>query len=197
MLGFSLDMVLAFAAFVVAIIGVIVAIIGVFYTRLTTTKRELLVMPRVPIHLLRRVDNAVRISVLHDGQPIAEPYVTVLRLLSTGRSAIATEHFDQNRPLLVDVGVPIVDLLQVNFTNGGFAVQTRGTTVAFGPDLLARGDVVETHLLTDGEPMLSRESVSYHLIDTSVEFVEPGSVPVKRRRQTRGMMIGAGIVSSF
>jgi hypothetical protein len=178
--------------------ALIVAIIGVLYSRQMTAKRELLVLPQAPTPLLHKMkDDVARITVLYGERRVTVPYVTVLRLRSTGRNTITTEHFDQNRPLLVDIGASIVDVLKVSSTRGSFKVETSGTNVVFGPDLLAKKDDVEVHLLTNGEPVLTAEAspVTHYLIDTRVEYVKPGSKPMRRRRLNRGAIVVSAIAT--
>jgi hypothetical protein len=184
----------------IAGLTLVVAIVGVLYARLTLVRRELLIQAKAPTPLLHEVAGGAHIEVSFDQRTVAAPFVTVLEIRGNGRQAVTTGHFDQQRSIYMDLGAPIIGVLRQSGPRGDYFVSAEGSYAALGPDLVGPKDVVEVHLLTDGEPNLRPEHVRLdeHLIDTRCEYVPPGALPRGRRHRAIGLYaVGGAVFAAF
>lgn len=89
---------------------------------------------------------------------LTDPHVLEVTLFNQGRLDIPSSAFDRGRPLTLDVGVPVLDILKTT-TSPDHAVPTidfDGTALKIGPDLLGRRQKISFSLLVDGpDPALS------------------------------------------
>jgi hypothetical protein len=176
-------------------VGLALTVAVLAYARLAVPKRRLLIIAQPATPLLQRIDHGARISIEYDQLPVGSPHTTVLGVRSTGRNAITTAHFDQGRPIVVDFGVPVIDVLELS---GSVTVRSDGTRVLIGPDLIRPTEVIEAHLLTDGSPTLrvSETPVVDHLIDTKVEYVRPGQMP-KQKQRVQAALTAAALAAAL
>ncbi|MDN3356852.1 hypothetical protein [Actinomadura sp. DC4] len=92
------------------------------------------------------------LEIRRDGRLLSDPRVLEIKLINEGRRDIPSSAFDRERPLVLDVGVPILELL-VASTEPGYsepAVVRNGSQLRIGPDLIARGQRTTFSLLIDG-----------------------------------------------
>jgi hypothetical protein len=78
--------------------------------------------------------------------------------------------FDNGRPLQIDVGCRILEVLQAT-TDGAASVpryKLVDAVIELGPDLLPSRQGVEFQILTSGRP--SRPTIKSYLIDTKVDY---------------------------
>ena len=105
----------------------------------------------------------------HRGKVLDDPRALTIELISRGRKDISNDAYNDDRPIRLDVGAPIVDLLQVASKPEGLPkpkVAIDGTAVNIGPSLISKHHVITITVLTDGgKPALSCESP---LIDIDV-----------------------------
>jgi hypothetical protein len=162
--------------FWVAAAGVAVALaLGVFTLWLTwrasNPKRRLLYGMPVVTPLLNGGANVPHgLEVRRDGQLLTEPHVLVLELFNQGRLDIPNHAFNQDRPLILDVGVRIVDILKTAtpVDQAVPAVEIDGTRLEIGPDLIKSRQMISITLLVDGlKPTLS--CPPHPLIDIHVD----------------------------
>lgn len=110
-----------------------------------------------------------RLEVRYEDRALAEPRMVEVTLFNAERQAIPSEAFDRGRPLVLDLAVPIVELLEVTPPPGqlGFAVEVDGTALRIGPDLIPKRQKLSFSLLVDGlaPELRCREG---HLIDIDV-----------------------------
>jgi hypothetical protein len=96
-----------------------------------------------------------QIEVLHEGQRLAEPRVVTVRFVSRGRRDIGSTDFDGGRPLVINLGVPIVKRLTIetvpNMPEAAFAVD--GTRLLVGPCVVRKRQVMTITFLVDGGPV--------------------------------------------
>jgi hypothetical protein len=94
------------------------------------------------------------IEVRHGGGVLVNPQVLEVRLQSRGRRDIRRDDFEGGKPLELDVGIPVVSLLDWFMGPGGDStdpdVRVRGLALAIGPSLIPRRQVFTFHLLADG-----------------------------------------------
>lgn len=153
---------------VLAVIAILLAVVSVYYARraLFPPKRRLSYCVESSSPLVQGAGHlAGAIEVSREGVPLSDPHVVVLWLKNTGRHAIASEHFDQGRPVELDLSAQIVDLV----TAGGSAQAScavHGAVIAYGPELLSKGQKVTFTALVDGAPDFS---LRQHLIDVEVK----------------------------
>jgi hypothetical protein len=86
-------------------------------------------------------------------EELGDPYVLEIVLAYRGRHDIKTEFFQKDAPFRIDVGAPIVDLLDTASDTKGAPppkVEAVGSELRVGPDLLRRGLTMKFAVLTDG-----------------------------------------------
>lgn len=131
------------------------------------TKRQLTYSLVQDTSLLAATRTVARrdLKVLYLDEELAEPRVLEVRLASRGRRDIRSEDFDQERPLVLDVGIRIVALLAI--TNPGRRsvspppVGFEGTSLRITPFLIPRRLIVSFTVLADGaSPLLTASARS-------------------------------------
>lgn len=111
---------------------------------------------------------ADNVEVSHNGEPIPDPHVVTVLLRNTGRHAISTAQFDQNRPIIVDIRAPIATLLSPAGPPTPATVGFEDTRLLFHPDLIRQRQEISVQLITSGRPD-AEFTVSEHLVDTRVD----------------------------
>ena len=117
----------------------------------------------------------------HHDAVIAEPHVLEIELASRGRRDIPSSAFDGGEPIRLDVGTPIVALLQVTSEPAFLTfpkVAVEGTSLNIGPSLIGpRQKVVLIALIKGGSPRLSwRSSLEGVTVKQQKASQGPGSV---------------------
>lgn len=166
------------ATLVLATLALVMGAFGVYYGRkaLFPPKRQL-------TYLMERsspiVDRSVldpgssAIEVRRNGVPLVDPHLIVVWVKNTGRHAIASEQFDQGRPLELDLHVPIVELLTAESGEAQPVVDAcavSGKSVLFGPELIKKGQIVTFTVLAEGSADLV---VREHFIDVRMKVGDP------------------------
>jgi hypothetical protein len=163
-------------------VGLIFGVIGVWAAfKAANPLRALPLQLRAVVPLLTsavpQASDEVEIRV--DGQILQYPQVVELKLANRNRRDIPTEAFDQHRPLCIDVGVPIVKILNRVDTPAGVRLPNltyKGRVLALGPDLFKRGQSVTISLLVDGkEPIITIPESPF--IDIDVPLLSGDSRP--------------------
>lgn len=101
----------------------------------------------------RLIAMQIGLTVTRDGQELKDPWVATVMLAADGRQDIPEDAFSKARPLVMELGVPIVALLETRYTPADApvpAVTTEGTTLQIGPDLLHRDSILTMAVLLDG-----------------------------------------------
>jgi hypothetical protein len=128
--------------------------------------------------LLNRSESNVdqQLRVVHDDLgDLTDPQVVLLTIRNSGRAAIASAHYDANEPFPIDLGRPILQLIQV-VSEGGPGLKAPPATVEngtlrIGPGLIHRKQFLTFSVLVDGEPKLE---VERNLVDVDVKIAAPG-----------------------
>ncbi|MFC7906308.1 hypothetical protein ACWEQW_08640 [Streptomyces nigra] len=118
------------------------------------------------------------IEVLCNGVALTDPYVAVVRLKNSGRHAIASEQFDRQRALEIDLNVSIVELLSADAGQHGAIISAcavSGTTISFGPELIRKGQAITLTALVEGAPTLD---VRDHFVDVQLKRASVGGAPM-------------------
>lgn len=97
------------------------------------------------------------LEVTRQGQRLEDPYVTTLRLEVRSRHDITEDQFSKQRPLVFDLGVPILDILG-NFSRPEDRpvpeYTAAASTLCLGPDLLDKHAQLRFTFLLEGKPDL-------------------------------------------
>ena len=107
----------------------------------------------------------------HRGKLLTDPRALTIELVSRGRKDIPNDAYNDCQPLRLDVGAPIVEILQITSDPATLAtpkVAAAGTSVNIGPSLIGRRHTITITVLTDGgKPALTCWSP---LIDVQVRL---------------------------
>ena len=96
------------------------------------------------------------LSVTYSGAELSNPYVVTLYAESRSRRDIRSVDFDQDKPLVFDLGAKILAVVGTDLSRpsaGAFSID--GNRVELPPCLIRRGQLLRISLLTDGEPRLT------------------------------------------
>jgi hypothetical protein len=146
--------------------------------RVGSSKRRLLYsMPVVTPLLNERPGMPRDVEVRRAGQLLTYPQIVNIELTSRGRRDITRDAFDGGEPLRLDVGVPIVECLQVKISPSDRPeplCKIDGAKLLVGPSLISRRQTLVFSLLVDGpSPKLNRPPQS--LIDVDLRPRDTGS----------------------
>lgn len=94
-----------------------------------------------------------RLEIRHLGTHLTDPHLVHIVLTCHGRRDIPSSNFDQDQPVTVDLGVPILDVLDSHSHPVG-AQEPRaaatGTTLHIGPGRIRAGARITYQALTNG-----------------------------------------------
>jgi hypothetical protein len=152
----------AIAAAAIAVIAMPVGVVAAY--RSANPKRRLIfgmfnVAPLVGAPAGVRGDLEIR----HQGEVVADPQLVTLAIASRSRRDISSDDFDQARPIVLDLGVPITKLIDQSSTAGKVRdvpapVAVVGSTeLRIGPGLIRRDHAMTWTLLVDGTPQLKSQ----------------------------------------
>lgn len=167
--------------FVGVLVAVVVGAAGLFLVYLARTPRCELTYGLWLSTPLLRLPSRPGLQVLFNEQVLAAPHVLWIVLTNTGRRDIPSSAFDQGRPLVLDVGIAIVEVLG-DLSNRP-SVTAEHTTLSIEPTLIRQRQSISFTLLCDGrKPTLTCHSP---LID--VRITQDSSAWT--RRLTQGLLI--------
>jgi len=121
------------------------------------------------------------------------PYTADILLISRGRLDIPRSAFDGDRPLQLDVEVPIVEVLKVTTSPDRPLppVKTDGSKLFVGPALIGHREKIMISLLVEGDPNLS--SLPQSLENVDIRQGDPGQA---RQIRSDWLTFTLGIVAS-
>jgi hypothetical protein len=93
------------------------------------------------------------LHILWRDQEVADPHVLEIELAYRGRADVESSDFDKGRPFSLDVGVPIIQLLDTvphPDKEPLPRVEAVGTELKIGPDLFRKGQAMTFVVLADG-----------------------------------------------
>lgn len=144
------------AALTVAICGLVVTAIAAYYARraLFPPRRRITISVPSATHLLRTVDASINLSILLNGERIHRPHLVRVLVSNTGRYAIESARYDKDRAIMLDLGVPILAVLEARGTPPNFAraESVRGTRLLLGPELIQRAQTFAVDVIAEGLP---------------------------------------------
>ena len=179
---------------VLTVVGIVVAGVGVAYAKKQASPpKRVLRVDAPPAAPLLATDSAaeIGIEVKRDGLALTDPRLITLTLDSDGDYDIARTAFDDGTPIAVDLGAPIVELLQQK----GITATFDGTNLFLGPDLFKKGSRASLLVLVDGPADTDSLSsqIAASLIDVSV--VTSSQSANARRRGAAGVSAVVGGVA--
>ncbi|MEU2854580.1 hypothetical protein [Streptomyces syringium] len=138
--------------------------------RAANPRRQLAYWMPAATRLLHTSDSVGDLVVMRGGQTLRHPHVLDVRLVNRGRRDVASSHFDSGTPVRLDVGAPIVEILEVTSEPDSLhtpAVAVDDTAITIAPGLIAKGQTIRFSLLVDGPaPRLTCQA---SLIDVTVQ----------------------------
>jgi hypothetical protein len=170
-----------FWAAAAAVTGVAAIIVAVVLWRIGAPRRLItydvpvvtsLLAARVP----KLVGPAVKVDVLVNGDLVADPYFMELRMQVRSRRDIRASDFDQDRPLVFQLGATVVGGIGYEGTMPIIEEAGKnlaGSVLAIYPRLIRRGDGFRTSLLLDGKPRIT--------VQNSLVNVDVWDQPPRRR----------------
>jgi hypothetical protein len=93
------------------------------------------------------------LEIHHEGQPLTDPYLLEVMLTARGRRDILRSAFDQDQPLVFDLGAGIVKVLQIRCSptiSPAPPVAHEGRTLRVGPALISRRQTTSIAVLVNG-----------------------------------------------
>ena len=154
------------------ICGVLGVVAVVWVTLLVGIPRRRLFYQMQAVAPLVSAPHGIRgdLELRHRGKLLSDPRAVTITIVSRGRKDIANDAYNDGQPLRLDVGAPVVELLQVISEPATLpppAVAADGTSVNIGPSLIGRRHEITITVLTDGgRPRLSCRSP---LIDVQIQ----------------------------
>lgn len=121
----------------------------------------------LPRGLPQLVANSLKI--VHGTTALTDPRLVVLSVESRARLDITSADFDQDEPLVFDLGTPIVSVLDVSpdGVDAPIAMPMPGDrTIEIPKRLIRKGPLVDVQLLVEGEPKLR---VAHRIVNTVVK----------------------------
>jgi hypothetical protein len=186
----------------VATLGVLVALAGAFFAwrALFPPRRRLTVTEQSVVSMLSNASHQMTgVEVTRSGQKLVDPHIVSVTVNNAGRHAVTSDHFDQDRPVVIDLGVPVIEVIKSCYGGKSGFVDVRcsvnGTRVALGPDLLPRKSELVVQVLTSGRPKLT--SVDHRLVDTAVQVVDRGRDVFVIPRVALGAAVAGMVLSSL
>ncbi|OFI39404.1 hypothetical protein BIU82_13815 [Arthrobacter sp. SW1] len=145
-----------------AIAAVVVAVITIgvmFYLdRKRNPRREFAYEVTASPLVSSKIRGLDKLAVSYDGSPLAHPYLVTVRMASTGRADISSTSFDGNKPVIIELNVPILGEIEQSTsmeTVGARLKYASGeTSLVLPPSLLPKGFSIHGSYLCDGIPQI-------------------------------------------
>lgn len=169
--------------------------VGALITYLVSVpRRQLLYSLQSSTSLLTASPDARKdIKVFHIDKELKDPHVIKVSLTSRSRSDIPSDAFDQDRPIILDVGVPIIARLPGDAAADSYsAVDFQGTALRVGPDLITKRQRMNFNVLVDGNNVLLK--CEAHLVNVKVREQPPNS---ESNRLSLGVFSALVVASGF
>jgi hypothetical protein len=151
------------------IVGVlsIVAVVWVTW-RAANPKRRLWYSMPVVTPLVRRGKGLTReLKITYGDDQLASPYTVNVQFVSRGRLDIPRSAFDGDLPMQLDVGAPIIEVLNITTSRDRPIppIKVDSSKLFIGPSLIGRREKIVISLLVDGDPQLNPLAQSLENVD--------------------------------
>lgn len=170
------------------VVGVISIVAIVWVTiRVANPKRRLWCSMSAVTPLVAREKVLTReLKIIYGDDRLESPHTANIQLVSKGRLDIPRSAFDGDEPLQLDVGVPIVEILNVATSPDRPIppVKNVASKLFIGPSLIGRREKIVISLLVEGDPDLQRPPQSLENVD-----IRPGDPDVERARRLRNLNV--------
>jgi hypothetical protein len=151
-----------------AILAIIISIIiwrigaprGVLEYSITSTIQIITTRKNRPV--------APSIQVQYKGIVVTNPYVVALRILNRSRTDIRSSDFDQQLPVRIKFGVPVLEVINSPELEG-MPVMAQGSEVTIGPVLIHSQQEINIEVLVDGSPQVVFDS---HIANVDVRLYD-------------------------
>jgi WD40 repeat protein len=182
--------------------GVAAAVVfGILTISLQRPRRRLLVYTAEGRPLLAGPSAALQnpdLKVIYGGTPTSTPHLVSFSVLSKSRTDIRRDDFDGQKPLIFDLGTPIVALLASAppGKNGraGDWFKIDGNAVNIGPVLIRSGQTIKLDLLTNAPPHVDLQN---NLAGVTLIEEKGGQQGTKRRKAVVGAVAALVVASSL
>jgi len=172
-------------AAVTAVLAATAIGVGAWATlRASNPRRRLLYGTTSAARLINASDmvrNTLRVT--RAGTVLADPHVLVVEVRNDGRRDVASGAYDAGQPIRLDLGAPVVDVLESESTPAGIQMPTiavSGTELHLGPSLIAKGQRIRLTVLVDGPgPQLTFHAA---LVDVQVTSLADAATREARRK---------------
>lgn len=177
------------------VVGVvsIVAIVWVTWRAANPKRRLWYSMPTVtPLVARKGLSRELRIH--YGDHQLVSPSTVSIQLISRGRLDIPRSAFDGDQPLQLDVGAPIVEVLNVTTSPNRPipSVKTDDSKVFIGPSLIGRREKIVISLLVEGDPHLNPLPQSLENVD-----IRQGDPAEVRLIRTQSAVLVLGVVAAI
>lgn len=140
---------------VLTLVGLVIAIIAAWFAwRAIPPRRRLDFGLTSDVPIVHDVGSLAELEVRSGGRLLERPRVVQLRVVGRGRSDIAAASFG-DRPLVLDLGVPIVKLLDMRRANEAEPAPTvacTDTALRLGPSFIGKKQDLTYTIMVDGPP---------------------------------------------
>ncbi|WP_326555030.1 hypothetical protein [Micromonospora sp. NBC_01813] len=183
------------ATLLLAVAALICAIAAAYFAReaLFPPRRRLVVRVLPPVPLSQ--EGGLGVAVSHEGRSLPDPHVVTVLLRNTGRHAIATTHFDRDRPISVDINATIEAILSPTDLPAASGVRFERTTALFDPELIRPKQEIAVQLLTSGKPDPGF-TVTEYLVDTRVDVEGGGPDPQPAVALEQGLPVAFAVAGT-
>ena len=176
--------------------------VTVYFARKTirADRRRLTIsaLPAAPL-LTSHSKGLANLQLTWNGTPLTDAHIVTFILDNYGRATIDSSSYDRGRPIRLNLGVPVVEIMKVALRpkSASEFVHDLGTNaVCLGPDVLKPSQRLVVQTLVAGEPELA-DPLEEYLTNTEVEYVRPGASPKFRPRSKSEMLTWLPFVFTF
>lgn len=180
----------AVIALVSVVVAIAVGVVGVLAVRRWGVRRRQLVLMTTSSRLLLTDPTLGALRVTYEEKEVDDPYLLTLSLLNNGPADVATEHFDDRRPLRINLSQSVYGITGTShprFTATSDATNPKGY-VDFGPSLIRRREKWTVEAIVSGKVTAEVENsiVDMDIID--------GTTAARRQLRRNRFVLGAGVL---
>ncbi|WP_328324410.1 hypothetical protein OHA70_33235 [Kribbella sp. NBC_00382] len=182
--------------------GLLIALASAIFTYLTIPPKRRLSISVTEIPIFSRSpaapDIGNRVTIQHaEFGALVDPRIVLVGIRNTGRADIASSQFDQNQPLRVDLGLRILELLEVGSSLPAQiapAADFDESSLLIKPGLISRKQQITCPCLIDGPVDLS---IKHAFVGVKLDLAPAGSTElpetIMKLSLTR-LMIGVALL---
>jgi hypothetical protein len=184
------------AELVVTVLGIVIAsVLTVYVYRRTNPKRIVRYRMEVTSLLSHNSLAGGRLVVSLGAHAVASPHIVTITVWSSGRADIPSQAFDGGKPMIFDLGAPILEGVPEDVPQEPQILIEQPSRLALRPALLRKGFESRIQVVVDGTPNLQ---VTHSLIDIPVvpDVVgETGHVIQASRKRFQPTTLSVGLTA--